>query len=156
MNARRKVMEMVAMLHQRGYPSLYLDACMAPSGTYWRYRIAAMEKGRWPITRHGSGECVEGSLGRSGDVALPWGCAAESVTSRAEAFVGNYPKIAIKARAPNADYVEWYRRMMELTSPEGELVFGSDEGPWYEYAYTWGPPDDFRMPMPPGYDGPAY
>src|SRR5262245_56456836 len=46
----RKIIEMVGVLHTRGYESLYLAAHMAPSGGAWRYGIGIASRGKWPVS----------------------------------------------------------------------------------------------------------
>lgn len=150
----RKILEMIGRLHQAGLESLYIDPHMAPSGCYWRYSIGIASAGVWPQSGSlGSREddAPEGSVGGGFDQRIPWCLPADTLEAYAEKFQRHYAPRLGPARRPNPDYVRWYREMLERTAPLGVLIFSSDMGPDYEYAYTWGPPRDFRMPMPPGF-----
>lgn len=151
----RRIMEMIALLHNRGYESLYLDSCIAPSGMYWRYKIAAMVNNSWPNPNCHFGNdkslFVSGSIGGGFQQKLPWAKITDTTKTMADKFQNKYPKILNDARVSNAQYVSWYKEMLERTSPEGILIFCCDYGPYYEYAFTWGEPKNFQMPMPPGF-----
>lgn len=151
----RKIMEMVGVLHGAGYEGLYLDSCMSPSGCHWRYEIGIARDGRWPQP-DGLGsdadDAPRGSIGGDGAGHIPWCAPEDTVGGYAQKFMGKYERDLPPARHANPAYVAWYREMLERTAPEGILIFGCDMGPWYEHAFTWGPPGDFRMPMPPGFD----
>jgi hypothetical protein len=145
----RRLLRMVRELHAQGCESLYLDACMAPSGMYWRYGLAAMEDGRWPAVLATS-RVVEGSLGGT-DPSLPWARATDPAQVLAAKFTAAYPDITAHARRPNVAYAAWFREMESRTCPDGVPIFACDWGPNYEYCFLWGGTRDFRMPMPPGY-----
>jgi len=151
----RRIMNMVHKLHKDGYESLYLDSVMASSGGYWRYEIGAMEQGGlWP-NRSCDFEkvefCIKDSIGGGFNQKIPWGTVTDSLDMLTAKFITAYPKLVHAARQRNFEYVKWYREMLELTEPDGMLIFACDGGPYHEYAYTWGPPRGFKMPMPPGY-----
>lgn len=146
----RQVLEMVGALHALGYESLYINPRMAPSGMNWRYAIGSMRCGRWPDP---IGEIVVGSIGGSPQGSLPWCAVGDDPTTYKEKFVDVYRDELSRAQRPNPEYVSWYQRMLEETGPEGLLIFSSDYGSHYEYAYVWGEPSEFRMPMPPGFRG---
>jgi len=153
----RRIMNMVHKLHKDGYESLYLDSVMAPSGGYWRYDIGAMEQGGlWPNRGCEHAEindyCVRGSIGGGFDQKIPWGTVTDSLDMLTAKFIAAYPKMVNAACQQNFEYVKWYREMLERTEPEGMLIFACDGSHSYHtYAFTWGPPRDFQMPMPPGY-----
>lgn len=151
----RRIMEMVGELHLKGFESLYLDAQMAPSGCYWRYNIGSMKERGWPHPKCQYGEhksfCVRGSIGGGFDQKISWGKAQNSTIELAIEFRNAFPRIMRASSLPNPEYVEWYRTMLDQTKPDGVLIFSCDFGPHYEYAFTWGEPRNFKMPMPPGY-----
>lgn len=149
----RRIMNMVHKLHKDGYESLYLDSGMASSGGYWRYEIGAMEGRLWPNRSCDFNKvefCVKDSIGGGFDQKIPWGTVTDSVDMLAYKFRTTYPKLVNAARKPNVEYVNWYREMLEVTEPEGILLFWCDGRPSHEYAFTWGVPK-VEMPMPPGY-----
>jgi len=145
----RRIMHMVANLHQQGHESLYLNPVMSPNGGYWRFEIGAMENAQWP-NRQKDPLSVRSSIGDP-HYPLPWASNSDPVEVLAEKFISAYPKLVQKARKHNAEYVAWYRQMLEQTEPDGVLVFWRDLGPDYEYAFLFDEPDGWRMPMPPGY-----
>jgi len=145
----RRIMHMVANLHQRGYESLYLNPVISPSGCYWRYELGAMEDAKWP-NRQRDLLSVRDSIGDPHH-ALPWANVTDTVEVLADKFIAAYPKILEIARKPNAEYVAWYRQMLEQTEPDGVLTFWRDFGPDYDYAFLFDDPDGWRMPMAPGY-----
>lgn len=151
----RKIIEMVGLLHSQGYESLYIDSYMAPSGCYWRYHIGVALYGKWPQANFGVGMKGEvgpaGSIGGGFDQNIPWCLPGDSLDSYTQKFIEKYPEILRGAKSPNPQYVKWYKDMLIQTAPEGVLIFGCDMGAWYEHAFTWGEPEDFKMPMPPGY-----
>ena len=153
----RRILEMVGELHNKGYESLYIDPVMAPSGCFWRYEIGAMRDGLWPCgyDKHLGKEFepIRGSIGGGFEQEIPWGKPTDSLSEFLEAFLLAYPNLLSMAKKPNAPYIAWYREMLRATQPEGMLIFGCDHGPDHAYAFTWGKPGDFRMPMPPGYLG---
>ena len=152
----RRIMNMVHKLHKDGYESLYLDSVMAPSGGYWRYEIGAMEQGGlWP--NHGceyteiNDYCIRDSIGGGFNQKIPWGTVTDSLDMLTVKFIAAYPKLVNAARQRNFEYVKWYREMLELTEPEGMLIFACDGRSYHTYAFTWGAPRGFTMPIPPGY-----
>lgn len=152
----RKILEMVGRLHDAGLESLYIDPYMAPSGCYWRYSIGIAANGTWPQrdsfgSMHNS--APEGSIGGGFDQQIPWCDSGDTVEEYTRKFLQQYAHLLARAETANPSYVQWYREMLTSTSPSGVLIFGCDMGPWYEYAFTWGEPENFRMPMPPGYSG---
>lgn len=150
----RKILEMVGKLHEEGMESLYIDSYMAPSGCYWRYSIGIASEGLWP-QRNSIGTMEEGgpegSIGGGFDQEIPWCNPDDTLEEYTSKFIDQYSQNLKSAKEANPGYVRWYREMLDKTSPSGIMIFGSDMGPWYEYAYTWGDPEDFHMPMPPGY-----
>jgi hypothetical protein len=153
----RRILEMVGELHKKGYESLYIDPVMAPHGGNWRYKIGAMRDGLWPcgnnerVSRESGPIC--GSIRGGYEQEIPWGKSTDSLSELVKGFLSIYPNILEMAKKPNSPYVEWYSEMLKATRPEGILIFSCDWGPIYEYAFTWGEPNDFKMPMPPGYVG---
>lgn len=151
----RRILEMVAELHRRGYESLYIDPVMAPSGMCWRYEISFCASGKWPnrdCRFHDDDQlCVKGSICGGFDQKISWGKATDSVAILADGFCAAYPGILTRATEPNPPYIAWYQAMLVATAPEGVLIFWCDYGPDHEYAFTWSGPHEFRMPMPPGF-----
>jgi len=145
----RKILEMVGQLHHAGFESLYIDPYMAPSGCYWRYSIGIAANGKWP-QRDSLGSMndggPEGSIGGGFEQQLAWCTPADSVEEYTRKFIQQYAKSLGRAETVNPSYVQWYREMLTKTSPSGILIFGCDMGSWYEYAFTWGKPEDFRSP----------
>ena len=148
----RRILEMIEGLHQRGYESLFISPGMAPSGAYWRYRIGIMNEGKWSDNPDRFGddyEVVSDSLGSCCEIS--WGKSSETLPEFTDNFIEEYKEKLQKARVLNPDYVRWFKEMLEKTAPDGYFLFYCDPDPYFEYAFTWGDPNDFRMPMPPGF-----
>jgi hypothetical protein len=148
----RRILEMVGVLHSRGYESLFLSPGMAPSGAYWRYHIGIMKDGKWSNNPDYFGsdyEVVSGSLGSYCEIS--WEKSAKTLSEFTDNFIEAFKVKLQKARVPNPAYVSWFKEMLEKTAPDGHFLFYCDPGPYFEYAFTWGNPKDFKMPMPQGF-----
>ena len=144
------ILEIIIQLHDIGYESIYIDSYMAHSGCSWRYEIGAIVNGQWPT--NAKDLVTGGSIGGIGYDQIPW-TRSQSGESLMADFLEAHPHIKAAASEPIPGYVAWYREMLESTAPDGILIFCSEYGADHEYAYTWGPPQNFRMPMPPGFSG---
>ena len=148
----RRILEMVGELHDRGFESLFLSPGMAPSGAYWRYRIGIMKEGKWSDNPDCFGDDYEVSLGSLGSCCeIPWEKSAETLSEFTDNFIEAYKVKLQKARVPNPVYVGWFKEILEKTAPDGHFLFYCDPDPYFEYAFTWGNPKDFKMPMPQGF-----
>ena len=122
----RRLMRMVAVLHQRGFESLYLYCGMNGSGSCWRYSIGAMNDGCWPRFWRDPLQVFNSMNGSDDPEQIAWGSLDEAPESLADRFLATYPEIAAAARVPNPDYVTWYRNMLAVSEPLGLLVFYYD------------------------------
>lgn len=145
----RRVMWMVAELHQRGYESLYLHCGMSSSGAHWRHRIGAMNEGHWPRPDRDPLQIHNSMSGGSDPRQIPWGALSGSPTELADAFEAAYPHIVQAARVPNPEHVAWFRHMLTKSEPDGLLVYYHDykTDPRPEF---WGSPSLGFLELPPG------
>lgn len=143
----RRIMEMVGRLHSEGHEGLYLDCGMAPSGGFWRYQIGAI-KGTWPGYDNG---IVYGSIGGGFNQVIPWCAPTDDLDAFVAKFKSTYAAQLARTKIRNGAYADWYTRMLRGTGPDGVLIFYADYGPDGSYAATWGLPEGFQMPLPPGY-----
>ena len=147
----RRMLEMVGELHRRGFESLFLVPGMSASGGYWRYRIGVMRDGRWSNEPEYFGEDYEIVSGSLGDACeIPWEQEGMTLSELTENFIATYADKLEKARVPNPAYVDWFREMLEKTAPDGHFLL-YDEMEYYEQAFSWQIPRNFKMPMPPGF-----
>lgn len=149
----RRVMEMVGILHRRGYRCLYLDAHLAPSGCCWRYFIAPMVRGRWPRSEwpYDDPLVVRGSIGGGFDQVFDWTRIESPPERMADDFIAAFPRVVEAARGRCKRYAEWYAGMLVASAPERVLVFAWDGGPNYDAAYLTMEEPTLVLPMPPGY-----
>ena len=122
----RRLMRMVAVLHERGFESLYLHCGMNGSGSCWRYSIGAMADGGWPRRWRDPLQVVNSMDGSDASDQIAWAELDDSPEVLADKFMMIYPEIVAAARVPNAAYVAWYRHMLAVSEPFGLLVFYFD------------------------------
>lgn len=122
----RRLMRMVAVLHERGLESFYLHCGMNGSGSCWRYSIGAMQDGGWPRRWRDPLQVFNSMHGSDASDQIVWAELDDSPEVLADKFVAHYPDIVAAARVPNPDYVAWYRHMLAVSEPFGLLVFHHD------------------------------
>lgn len=113
----RMLMDAVAELHRRGHGRLKLFAYVKEGLGVWRHWLFASDA--FPSSAaelprplaHGS---------------LPGGAIANGSTASelADAIVTSFPDLVAAATGDDAEYVEWYRRMLEA-EPDGVLEMES-------------------------------
>lgn len=147
----RRILEMVGILHRRGYESLYIYPHMAGHGGSWRFHLGVMEDGAWPAPD--SKRLVFGWVVGGPDYALEWvaGAGTDDPATLADKFIARYGEALAFARVQNPPYVAWYREMLERSGPGDIVTFWCSGIEDYEYVFTWNK-SSFRMPMPPGFD----
>lgn len=117
--APRRLMELVAVLHARGYEGLRLAPTLAPSGCHWR---AAMFAARRPGLRTRSR-----SSGAGWRLLFDWADAGGmTLDELADRFVREFPEIAEAARHSDTAYATWYAEMLALTAPNGVIYLAAD------------------------------
>jgi len=122
----RRLMEMVAVLHDRGHQRLDFLPHFAGAG-YYRYLLTVEHPPRFP--REGEdpdvATTVWGSL--AGGAGLPWvEDPLASPVSLAEAFLARYPRIARLSVGERPGVARWYGEMMRVTGPFGVVVHWLD------------------------------
>ena len=127
----RKLLLMVAELHQMGYQKLRIAPELAPSGCYWRCKFVPVSM---ISTDHGAICDVSGKLAprySSGqkDDYFDWGdTAGDSPTELALKFIARFPRIVEASRGNDNEYVGWYTEMLRVTEPEGIIYAIGDFG----------------------------
>ena len=145
----RRLMRMVALLHQRGLESLYLHCGMNGSGSNWRYSIGAMDDARWPRRLRDPLQVYNSMSGDDDPGQIEWAALDDTPDVLAEKFISNYPEIVDAARVPNPACVAWFRQMLSISEPLGLLVF------YFDYKTDprpqfWGTHSGVFVDLPPG------
>jgi 8-oxo-dGTP diphosphatase len=122
----RRLLQMVAVLHQRGFESLRIMPGMSASGCHWRTALApaslfeprngAMLPSdayhRFP--RYTTGE---------GMGAFGWmDAAALTLDDLADRFESEHAAMLQECRPPDPEYVQWYQEMLDATQPLGLVI----------------------------------
>lgn len=143
----RRVMEMTAALHARGYESLGLVCGLSPSGAAWRYQFVVIpESGDWSPR---STSVLAASLGSH--PALSWGQAEDSPSTLCTAFETVFANELDPCRAPNAAYAAWFRNMLAAIPAEHVLIMYSDYNAFDSMSCTGVQAGKLDLPMPPGF-----
>jgi hypothetical protein len=147
------VLEMVAVLHRRGYEQLRIVPGMAPSGMYWRCAVThtgnitpehgALSIEFWEESAHYTSGSANGYF--------DWEDAKDDGPEQlADRFLERQPEICEKGLAADPEYVAWYMVMLELAIA-GEFPVAYDEF-WEELDPRWLPITEgikSGLPMPP-------
>jgi hypothetical protein len=142
--AARRMMEMIGVLHERGFEGLRLNAGLAPSGCYWRGGVYAVRDSRVSTGSF--------STGADAKVLFDWDDAEMlDVPELADRFVTAFPVLAALARHADPAYAAWYREMLALTAPFGVIYFSADFPLPPSGVGVSGPPaiDGVNVPRPP-------
>lgn len=151
-----KVLEMVSVLHQRGYERLRIEPGMAPSGMYWRCGI----------THAGNMDPENGALSLSGfnDENVPYTSAMRNrffdwddapgldAAQLAARFIEEHPGLCVLCRGKDPDYVAWYGLMLSLARKGGLPSAYDDEWGLDDELPRWLSTmgeSDGELPMPP-------
>jgi hypothetical protein len=119
MRAARRMMELVGVLHDRGYGGLRLRSGLAPSGCHWRGSVHAAKD---PQISTGSF-----STGAGPKVLFDWeGVEDLGLPALADRFLAQFSALAAAARHPDPAYLAWYRDMLARTAPAGLIYLYSD------------------------------
>lgn len=117
--ATRRLIELVGVLHRRGYEGVRLRPSLAPSGCYWR---ASLHSGRHPaLTTRGF------SSGAGWGLLFGWPDAEHlGLEQLADRFLVEFTALAEDARHSDPDYAAWYAAMLSATAPHGYVYFAAD------------------------------
>jgi hypothetical protein len=154
--AYRKVLRMVAELHNRGYQRIRISPGMSPSGNSWRCLVT-------PVTNicreHGamtlSYENMTAKYSSANERAyFGWDdCAHVAPSTLAELFISRFPEIARAGKGADWAYAGWYQEMMSLTHPSSFPIAFADWDLPTAHLTSTGERSDIVIPMPPGGEG---
>ncbi|MEM8558403.1 MAG: hypothetical protein AAGG50_11325 [Bacteroidota bacterium] len=143
--AARRVVEMVGVLHARGYERLRLGAGLAPSGAAWQCAIAAYAPDGTRLTD------AAAYASTSGTQFFGWDDAhADDAEALAEKFTVRLPAIADAAYAADKAYARWYAAMLDASAPTGLPVGYADTALPPDRVRIVAHPDAPTVPLPPG------
>ncbi len=152
-----EVLEMVRVLHERGYGFIRIAPGMSSSGMSWRCAV----------THRGNIQAGHGALAvafdtdtahytsAAGTRYFGWDDAADDGPGQlADKFLARFPGIAARGRGSDPDYARWYLEMLALARRGAFPVAYAD---WYSepdprLLPTIGDADT-GLPMPPGGTG---
>lgn len=152
----RRLMQMVALLHERGYESLYLYCGMNGSGSSWRYSIGAMDEGRWPRQWRDPLQVYNSMNGSDDPEQIAWAAIDDAPDVLAEKYIASYPDTVVAARVPNPAYVDWFRSMLSIAAPLGLLVFYFDYKTDRRPEFWGNTHPGLHLDLPPGLLGDAW
>lgn len=154
--AYRKVLRMVAELHNRGYQRLRISPGMSPSGSSWRCLITPVTnicKDHGAMTLYYNDKAAKYSSANERKY-FDWDdCAHAAPSTLAELFITRFPEIASAGKGSDWAYAGWYQEMMWLTFPNSlPIAFADWDLPTTHLSST-GEKSDIVIPMPPGGEG---
>jgi endonuclease/exonuclease/phosphatase family metal-dependent hydrolase len=151
-SACRTLLEMVQVLHQRGYERIRINPGMAPSGCYWRCGIlpASMTvRGRSDI---GYVEPARYSSGQ-GKKYFGWtDTISDSPETLATKFVERFLSLAREGFGRDPAYASWYSRMLKETAPDGFIYAFADYPVPKDHLPVQNKPG-MEIPLPPPWSG---
>lgn len=122
-----KIVNMVGLLHEKGYVDIYIYSGMSASGMYWRFCIGRLDNGRWP----NNNIIVQDSVLAKGSVE--WSEDTASVEELCDNFIVFYRLIKPEENRLNSDYVAWYKKVLESLDNDHPLTFYADYSAAHEY-----------------------
>lgn len=171
----RRAMELVGVLHRRGYGRLRLSCHLENAGpapvwfgdiapvTYFRRDHGAIlarhpfpdkvEEAERRITPNDWPMFSERRLARPD---YPWpGYHRQTAEEAAESWLGLYPGLAAEGLRDDPAYTDWYARMLAATAPTGLVMVSRylEPPPGYMYV-SCGPPGVDRFELPPPGEAP--
>ena len=119
-----KILEVVDVLHKRGYELIRIFPYMAPSGCYWRCTISTKDHfdkqyGLRPLDAPDD-EMIYYSTGAMYEYLEGINGKRATVEEIADEVLKRYPKIAEKGKGSDSDYMTWYEKLISLMR-EGKL-----------------------------------
>ncbi len=145
--ACRKLLQMVAELHGRGYESLRVYSGFSPSGAYWRCDIGPASPDRFggvgsPVARYSSSAKAE--------YFKDWGdCADLTVESLADRFEQSFADVLEKSTGSDPAYVKWFADMLTQTEPCGLIYSFADWEMDKTVMHVTGQSKTETIPLPP-------
>ncbi len=152
-NNARRVLLMVAELHNMGYQRLRIAPGISPSGMYWRCAVTHAGNIQYD---HGAMVVDDGhdtamySSG-AGDAFFGWDDASgDDAIVLARKFVERFPVIVRLGRGDDEEYARWYEQVVTLAL-EGDLPYAYSD--WMDDEEPGLLPTvggTRRLPLPPG------
>lgn len=136
----RRILEGVAVVHDRGYHRVRILPGMSPSGAHWRIAI-------------GVGEIIsdgEGSIGYSSANGSAFYGSAHVTATTPAGDVADIILSALPTAIPTGDdpgYVGWYAGLMRAVRETGGLPVAYAE--YFDASQGWGVGPTLRYPQPP-------
>ncbi|MBP6582244.1 MAG: ADP-ribosylglycohydrolase family protein [Chromatiaceae bacterium] len=149
------ILEMVHILHRRGYQRLRIAPGLAPSGCCWRVSVAP-----WDNFQADNGsllrnfeDAVHHTTG-NGELPFEWRDGrGKNPQELADLFLARHPELAERGWGADWAYAGWY---LEVLAQAARGLFPAAYGDWYEqpdprYLVLTGPSasGQQRMPAPP-------
>ncbi len=149
--ACRRLLEMVRVLHTRGYELLRIDPGMSPSGCHWRCELmpAAMTvTGKRSRNAAGRVEPARYTSGM-GTSYFDWKDSRyDSPEELAVKFTERFGALAEACRGKDPAYVSWYYQMLGDTAPDGILYAYAEYMELKDFIPVQNKPD-MKIPLPP-------
>lgn len=153
-NPARRLMVMIAKLHELGYEKIRFYPHIGGAG-FWRYEIStsSLRPSHRYLEKSSGIIAVHGSLGTD-TCTFGWDDTPDdSIERLAYAFLTKYPEFAIAGKGSDIEYAEWYRTMLKKTRPGGIIYL------WWDGAYEENDSvgimncgkKKIKIPFPPGY-----
>ena len=149
----RQLLYMVSELHDMGYEQLRIAPAVAPSGLFWRLSICTASN---TTPDHGA-EMLNFNDGAhyssgAGDEYFEWRDAAgDSPQELAKKFVERFSELAERGNSKDADYVRWYKDMVEATEPDGLVCVYPDWPSPRDSMSIFHGSMDIVIPLPPAF-----
>jgi hypothetical protein len=153
--ACRRILDMVRVLHLKGYECLRINPGMSPSGGYWRCEFLAGSMTLTGTVEFDEAGRVETAKYTSGQERkyFGWSDAASDLPEKLAAkFVVRFPELSAKCVGRDQEYVEWYAKMLQDTNPVGFIYSYADYPLPDDYLPVQNMPD-MKIPPPPRWRG---
>ena len=151
-----KVLEMVAVLHQRGYQRLRIEPGMSPSGMYWRCGITHagnMDPENGAICANGCGDEIVHYTSANENRFFGWDDAPVlDLEQLADRILEQHREICELGRGDDPEYVAWYELMLMLARKGGLPYAYDDYGDYDDKPPEWVPTmgeSNGNLPLPP-------
>jgi hypothetical protein len=130
----RKILQLVAVLHHRGYERLRISPYMSASGLYWRCDIGSA---------HYSSADMNCYFG--------WPDAKENTSPEklAYLFIERFSETAQASFGKDVEYVLWYAEMLRVTEPSNFPIAFADYPTPDDCWMTVGEKQGLTVPLPP-------
>ena len=148
----RKLLLIVRELHLMGYELIRICPCMSPSGLHWRCTVDSADrfsKINGAIIDNGSDEPASYTSGWEENY-FGWEDIKDTTPKAlANMFIERFPEIANRGRGSDSAYIEWYRKMLDLTHPNSLPIAYSDWNPPCDHLSVINSEKAITIPLPP-------